>query len=180
MGDRERTSSGTQWIHTSTLPPDGLCSQADVELYDMLWMQIGLDGDVGRDDNLKHAAKRLCMRCPVLMSCLARSLLVPVSHGVIGGMTYKERQYARHVAVLHQVITRQRKRTDVEMRNGFERLSRWLEDHPEIHRMVYNRRHNEQSRLARGKAGSYPVRIVARLACAEDDAPVECGAENDA
>ncbi|WP_190973726.1 WhiB family transcriptional regulator [Bifidobacterium tissieri] len=148
------------WIHTSMLPPDGLCSQAGVELYDMLWMQIGLDGEVARDDRLKLAAKRLCLRCPMLMPCLARNMLVIVSHGVIGGMTYKERQYARHVAMAHQALTAQRKRTDTELTDAFIRLNDWLDEHPEIHDMVRNRRHNERYRNTNS---AYPIRVMSRL-----------------
>lgn len=167
-GGREPKPPSTQWIHTSAMPPEGLCSQADMELYDMLWMQIGLDGEVSRDDQLKAAAKRLCMRCPLLVSCLARNLLVPMSHGIFGGMTFKERQYARHVVVIHQVITRRRRRDATELRRDFGRLSVWLEAHPEIHSMVRNRRHNERYRAAHG-TGPFPVRIVARLEYAGPD-----------
>ena len=168
--ERDATTGGTgndhgsQWIFTSSLPPGGLCEQAGADLYDLLWMQVGLDGDSYRDDRVSHAAKRLCLHCPMLMGCLARNMIVPVTHGIVGGMTYKERQYAMRVAVEHHAVVAGRRQLGrTEMRKCFTRLRTWLEAHPEIHAIVANRRRNERSRLKRGLRGGQPVRRVARL-----------------
>ncbi|MBT1170693.1 WhiB family transcriptional regulator [Bifidobacterium sp. SO4] len=135
-----------------------------MELYDLLWMQIGPDGVECRDGQMSRAAKRVCRYCPVLMECLARNMIVPVTHGIMGGMTYKERQYAMRVAVEHHVVERGRRRLELtEMRLCYLRLHAWLEAHPEIHAIVENRRRNERSRLSRGLTAGQPIRRMTRL-----------------
>lgn len=43
-----------------------------------------------------HAAKDVCMRCPVRWECLAYALGTDQKHGVWGGLTAEERRLLRH------------------------------------------------------------------------------------
>ena len=134
------------WVRTSMLPPDGLCSQAQIDLYDLIWMQIDSAGDAKPDTALRIAAKRICADCPMLMPCLARSLIVPVTHGILGGMTYKERQTTMRIAMAHDVIP---SRHTKDLERAFHALLAWLDEHPDIHRIVSNRRRNERAKAKR-------------------------------
>ncbi|KAA8823378.1 WhiB family transcriptional regulator [Bifidobacterium reuteri] len=167
-GKPARATGGDEWIHTSMLPPGGLCAQAQLDLYDMIWMELDAAGDSRPDQMLRGAAKRLCAQCPMLMPCLARSLLRPVTHGILGGMTYKERQYAMRVVIVHDVLPG---RKAADLAQPYRRLLDWLDAHPEIHSIVRNRRRNERARkTGNGEPLGRPRRLT-RLEPGERDPP---------
>ena len=53
----------------------------------------------------EEAAKRVCARCPVMLSCREHALLQPEPYGVWGGMTAAERR----------VVLARRRRRDLEL-----------------------------------------------------------------
>lgn len=158
------TKNVGQWIFASQIPPGGLCLEATGQIYDLIWLQEGCAGEVQPDTEVCNVAKKLChAHCPMLMECLARNMLIPARYGVLGGTTYKERQYVMRLAVEHGAAVRSRVRTAEEMIVDFMRLLAWLKAHPDVHAMALNRRRNERARIARGEKGDFPIRHIARL-----------------
>ena len=58
----------------------------------------GTTGDLffheGNEDT-NSAAKTLCRQCPVVLECLRHALLNREEHGIWGGLTTRERRWAR-------------------------------------------------------------------------------------
>ena len=160
----KRVDNDGLWMFASQLPPGGLCGDVDGRIYDLIWMMEGCAGEGQPDTEVCNVAKKLCLtHCTMLMPCLARNLLIPAMYGVLGGMTYKERQYVMRLAVEHRVVVRSRTSSAQEMLTRYIRLRTWLEAHPEVHDMALNRRRNERARSARGESGPFPVRHLAKL-----------------
>ena len=151
------------WILESGLPPEGLCAQAGPELYDLIWSEPDACDGRRPDQRVRAAAKLLCRECPMVSQCLARALASPVTHGVRGGMTYKERQYAARLASDHGALRRPPNPADPALFvASYERVLDWILEHPDLHNIVANRRRNER---ARQRAGSTlgPPRVRGRL-----------------
>ncbi|WP_367047446.1 WhiB family transcriptional regulator [Streptomyces sp. Je 1-332] len=65
-----------------------LCARADPDLF----FAVGTAGPTLREE---LAAKRICVRCPVLRPCLAWALDSGQAHGVWGGTNAEERAALR-------------------------------------------------------------------------------------
>lgn len=73
-----------KWVHRSA------CLHEDPDLFFPV-------GDAGPARDQMEVAKQVCGRCEVRESCLAWALEAGLDHGVMGGMTERERRDLRRV-----------------------------------------------------------------------------------
>lgn len=74
---------------------DGLCAQADPELFYPRSKERG---------STTRTAKQVCSRCPIAADCLEYALETGEEHGIWGGTTARERDRIRARRAVHAAV----------------------------------------------------------------------------